>query len=90
MKEAKYESAEDRLFDALREVFALDQFVALEVSRRAACQIASFVADVAVLSDHEHASDIAIERIEEMRFELSALHEHLVNFRDPAPGRTIQ
>ena len=88
MDEAEY--AEERLFDALRQVFALDQFVALEISRRAACQIASFVADVAVLSDKEHVSDFAIERIEEMRFELSALHEHLHSFKGPTPNRSIQ
>ena len=78
------------MFEALHDVFALDQFIALEVSRRAACQIASFVADVAVLSDQEQASDFAIERIEEMRFELTALYEHLVTFKGPLSKRLVQ
>ncbi len=72
---------EDRLFDALQAVFELEQSAALDISTLAACQIASFVADVGVMRDSPRAVDNALNRIDEMRVELSGLSSHLQDFK---------
>ena len=72
---------EDRLFDALQAVFKMEQSDALDISLRAACQIASFVADVGVMRGNPGAVDVALDRIDEMQVELSGLANHLQDFK---------
>ncbi len=73
---------EERLFDALGEVFELDQEDALDVSKQAACLIASFVADVGALSGNQLAVCAALARINEMQVELAQLTDHLTEYKD--------
>ena len=70
-------NSEEKLFDALGEVFRADPSAALEISKRAACQIAAFVADVGAVSERGNYLDIARNRIAEMRVELEALDDQL-------------
>ncbi len=72
---------EDRLFDALGEIFEFEPSTALEISKRAACQIAAFVADMGACSDQAKLLDVALGRIAEMRIELEVLDTQLAEIK---------
>ncbi|MEL7105603.1 MAG: hypothetical protein AAGM21_06765 [Pseudomonadota bacterium] len=80
---------EERLFDALGEVFELEQEEALDVSKRAACSIASFVADVGALSGSPVMVSTALARIQEIQVELTQLTEHLVEIKSEVSFQRI-
>lgn len=73
-------SQEDQLFDALREVFEMNDTDALEISKRAACLIANYVADQGALSKGGVFVSEALARIAEMQNELDQLSQHLREF----------
>ena len=73
-------SQEDQLFDALREVFKMNDIDALGISKRAACLIANFVADQGALSEGGVFVSEALAQLSEMQVELDQLSQHLREF----------
>lgn len=72
---------EDRLFNALGDVFRMEPEQALQTSKEAACLIACFVADIGAVSRTTHSIDAALARIQEMQLELAELSQHLEEFK---------
>ena len=80
---------EERLLDALGEVFKLDQKNALAVSKRATCLIANFLADAGALSGSPEAISVALARIHEMQMELEQLSDHLIEYKEVVELRLV-
>ena len=71
---------EDRLFDALREIFKLEPKLALSISKQAVEHIATYVADLGAISKNGHMIEQALKQIEDMGTEINTLKAHLLEY----------